>query len=297
MFNIAKRVFLFIAVNLLILVTISIVLNLLGVQPYIQDNGIDYQSLMMFCLVWGMGASFISLLMSRAMAKWFMGVRVLDPENAGSYQWLVNMVTQIAKAAGMNKMPQIGIYDSPDMNAFATGPTKNMSLVAFSTGILSSMSKEEIEGVAAHEISHITNGDMVTMTLIQGVVNAFVMFFARIIAFAVGQSVKDEMRHLVQMITIIVLEICFGLLGMMVVGSFSRKREFRADKGSATLVGRGKMIAALKALESRQRVIPGLEEPASLATLKISGKSGSWMNLMATHPQLSERIKALESFS
>ena len=296
MFEISKRIVLFVVVNVLILVTISLVLNILGIQPYLDANGINYSSLMMFCLVWGMMGSFISLLLSRFMAKMMMGVKVIDPNNNGSYQWLAATVAHIAKSAGLEQVPEVGVYESSDVNAFATGPAKSMSLVAFSTGLLQSMSREEVEGVAAHEISHIKNGDMVTMTLIQGVINAFVMFFARIIAFAVSQSVKEESQVLVRHLITILLEICLSILGMMVVGWFSRQREFRADKGSAGLVGTDKMIAALKSIGANQRRHLLSSEPASLATLKISGRATGLLGLMATHPPLEDRIEALELY-
>ncbi|HAM34902.1 MAG TPA: protease HtpX [Elusimicrobia bacterium] len=287
-----KRIFLFMAVNVLILVTLSFTLNLLGVQPYLTHYGIDYQALMLFCLVWGMGGAFISLALSRIMAKWMMGVAVIDPSQArGGEADLVALVHRLAQAAGLPR-PQVGVYNSPEVNAFATGPTKSRALVAVSTGLLNSMDSVEIEGVLAHEISHIANGDMVTMTLIQGVVNAFVMFLARVLAFAISQNVREENRRMVNFLTVMVLEIALSLLGMVVVAFFSRHREFRADAGSARLSGRDKMIAALKRL---QRVYEPAEENAqALATLKISGRSGGFMALLSTHPPLAARIAALE---
>jgi len=280
------------AVNVLILVTLSFTLNLLGVQPYLTHYGIDYQALMLFCLVWGMGGAFISLALSRIMAKWMMGVAVIDPSQArGGEADLVALVHRLAQAAGLPR-PQVGVYNSPEVNAFATGPTKSRALVAVSTGLLNSMDSVEIEGVLAHEISHIANGDMVTMTLIQGVVNAFVMFLARVLAFAISQNVREENRRMVNFLTVMVLEIALSLLGMVVVAFFSRHREFRADAGSARLSGRDKMIAALKRL---QRVYEPAEENAqALATLKISGRSGGFMALLSTHPPLAARIAALE---
>lgn len=294
----AKRILLFVLTNFLIFLTISIVLNILGVQPYLSANGIDYTQLAAFCLVWGFGGAFISLAMSRMTAKWMMGVKLIDPQRPGEAQWVYNMVEQIAKSAGLPKTPEVGIYDSPESNAFATGPSKNRALVAFSSGILRNMSREEIEGVAAHEVAHIANGDMVTMTLLQGLVNAFVMFFARIIAFAVTQSVKEESRRMVHFLVVFVLEILLGILGMMVVARFSRYREFRADAGSAKYVGRSKMIAALKALQRRMPTAEDAAQAPSLAALKISGpgeKQNIFYMMMSTHPPLPERIKALES--
>lgn len=291
----AKRIFLFVLTNFLIFLTISIVLNLLGVRPYLTASGIDYSALLVFCLVWGFGGAFISLAMSRMMAKWMMGIQVIDPTKPGEMQWVYNMVEQISKAAGLPRTPEVGIYDNPEVNAFATGPTKNKALVAFSTGLLRSMSRDEIEGVAAHEVAHIANGDMVTMTLLQGVVNAFVMFFARAVAFAVSQSVRDEQRHMVHFFVVIVLEILLGLLGMMVVAGFSRRREFRADAGSARFVGKTKMVAALQNLQRRMNTLDYAADIPSLATMKISNKPSKFWGLFSTHPPLEQRIRALEA--
>jgi len=289
-----KRIGLFILTNILVIATISIVLNVLGVQPYLTAQGIDYGSLMIFCLVWGMGGAFISLGLSRIMAKTMMGIQVLKPGAAGQLQWLVDMVDQIAKTAGLPKTPEIGVYDSPELNAFATGPTRSRALVAFSSGLLSTMDREQIAGVAAHEIAHVRNGDMVTMALLQGVINAMVMFLARIIAFAVSQGVKEENRHMVSFLVIIALDILLGILGSLVVFWFSRQREFRADAGAAKYTGRESMVSALKLL-GRTRLLP--EQPASLATLKISGKTSGWGRLFASHPPIEERIAALENKS
>jgi len=288
----AKRILVFMAVNILILLTLSITLNLLGVRPYLTGAGIDYRALMMFCLVWGMGGAFISLGLSRIIAKWMMGVQVIDPARAqGDAAELVAMVHRLSQAAGLPAMPEVGIYESPEVNAFATGPTKSRALVAVSTGILGAMNAKELEGVLAHEVSHVANGDMVTMTLIQGVVNAFVMFLARVIAFFISQSVREENRRWVNFAVVLVLEIVLSLLGMMVVAFFSRTREFRADAGSARLAGRDKMIAALERL---QRTYEPLDTGGrSLATLKISGKSGGFLALLATHPPLAARLDAL----
>src|SRR5690606_37107750 len=176
----AKRIFLFLAVNALVVITISTLMRLFGVEPYLQANGLNLESLAVFCLLWGMGGAFISLGLSRIMAKWMMGVKVIDPNTTDSNaQELVQTVYRLARAAGLSKMPEVGIYQSPEVNAFATGPTKARSLVAVSTGLLQRMRQDEVEGVLAHEVAHIANGDMVTMTLVQGVINAFVMFLAR----------------------------------------------------------------------------------------------------------------------
>lgn len=291
-----KRIFLFVATNLLVMLTISILLSILGVQPYLTRNGIDYYNLMLFCFVWGMGGAFISLAMSRMMAKWMMGVKVLEPGQAGSYDQLIQMVHQLARSAGIAKMPQVGVYDSPEVNAFATGPTKNRALVAFSTGLLNSMSRAELEGVAGHEIAHIKNGDMVTMTLIQGVVNAFVMFLSRVIAFAASQAVKEEQARMVNFAVRILLDIVLGLFGSMVVAWFSRQREFRADAGSAQLAGRNNMIAALQKLGQLYNRRSGFEQNNAIAALKISGQQGGFLAMLATHPSLESRIARLQGF-
>lgn len=298
--NLIKRVSLFVLTNLLIIVTISIVLNLLGVKPYLSANGINFSALALFCLVWGMGGAFISLAISRIIAKWGMGVKVINDPQTQEEKWLVSKVYEISAKAGLNKMPEVGIYHSPDPNAFATGPSKSRSLVAVSTGLLDRMDKNAIEGVLAHEVAHIANGDMVTMTLVQGVMNAFVMFFARIISFAISQNVKEESRPMVNMLTTIVLEIAFSFLAMFVVAYVSRHREFRADAGAANLSGRDKMVAAL---ESLQRFVARPEHSdeenthPAFAALKISGKSSGMLALLSTHPPLEVRIQRLKSGS
>ncbi|MBF0209221.1 MAG: M48 family metalloprotease, partial [Oligoflexia bacterium] len=185
-----KRFLLFFLVNILIVVTISAILNLLGVRPYLTQMGIDYQRLAIFCLVWGMGGSIISLLLSKFMVKMMMGVEIVDPK--GPYADVVQIVYQYARRAGLAKMPEVGIYDSPEINAFATGPSSSHALVAVSTGLLQRMNRQEIEGVIGHEVSHISNGDMITMTIVQGVINAFVMFFARVVAFFVEQALRKD---------------------------------------------------------------------------------------------------------
>lgn len=294
---IAKRILLFLATNILVLITISIVTSLLGVNRYFDAQGLNYNALLAFCLIWGMGGAFISLGLSRVMAKFAMGVKVIDPETRDPMlQDLVHRVHGLAQAAGLSKMPEVGVYQSPELNAFATGPSKNRSLVAVSTGLLQRMNRDEVDGVLGHEIAHVANGDMVTMTLVQGVVNAFVMFFARIIAYAVSQNVRDEARYMVHFLTTIVLEIAFSFLGMFVVAGFSRYREYRADAGGARLAGRHKMIAALKALQMNMNVRLPEDRQASVATLKIFGKGSGLMAFLSTHPPLEERIRRLEEF-
>jgi heat shock protein HtpX len=287
-----KRILLFGAVNVLVIVTLSIVLQVLGIGQYLTASGIDYGALLAFCLVWGFGGALISLALSRVMAKWMLGVQVIDPSTASADErWLVETVHGLAQRAKLPAMPEVGIYESPEVNAFATGPSARRSLVAVSSGIFERMDRDQIAGVLGHEITHISNGDMVTMTLIQGVVNAFVMFLARVIAFAVSQSVREESRYMVQFLVTIVLEIALSILGLLVVAWFSRAREFRADAGGAHLAGRERMVGALQALQRTTQLVDNQQH--ALATLKISG-SGGMMALFATHPPLEERIAALQ---
>lgn len=295
--KIAKRVFLFLLTNFLIIGTLSVVLNLLGVGHYITRAGLDYSSLAIFCLIWGFGGAFISLLMSRFMAKWMMGVQLIDPKTSDPrLRQVLQTVYRFSERAGIRVMPQVGFYESEELNAFATGPTQNRALVAVSTGLLNRMGEAEVEAVLAHEVSHIGNGDMVTMTLIQGVVNAFVMFFARVIAFAVSQTINNkDMRPIVHMVVTIALDLLLGILGMMVVARFSRWREFRADRGGANLAGREKMIGALRALELNLRLPPEEDPAPSMASFRISSKSKGFLGLFSTHPSLEERILRLQS--
>lgn len=291
-----KRIFLFVLTNILVMISVSIILSVLGVGNYLTASGINYSSLMVFCLIWGFVGSGISLLMSKFMAKTMMGVEIVD--DRGQYGDLVRKVHQMARSAGIEKMPEVGVYQSREVNAFATGPSKNNALVAVSSGLLSQMNSEEVEGVLAHEVAHVANGDMVTMALIQGVVNAFVMFFARIAAFALQNAMsgdRDDDRpansgwayHL----SVMVFEIAFSFLGMFVIAYFSRLREFRADKGGAQYAGKHKMVSALKRLQQKIEMVDD-SQPA-LATLKISSKKGL-MNFLSTHPSLEDRIAALE---
>lgn len=288
-----RRMFFFFAVNILVMVTITTVVHFLGIRPYIEANGINLEMLAAFCLVWGFGGAFISLAISRIMAKMMMGVKVIDPRTAdGDERWLVQTVHEMAKAARLSTMPQVGYYDSPEVNAFATGPTKNRSLVAVSSGLMSAMNRDQARGVIGHEVAHIANGDMVTMTLIQGIVNAFVMFFARLIAWGLSQNAEERNRPMIQFVTTIVLEILLSFLGMMVVSYYSRQREFRADAGGARYAGKGNMIAALQGLQRIHQ--PEVEESPAIASLKISGRRpGGLMALLSTHPPLEDRIERL----
>lgn len=295
-----KRIFLFLVVNILIVTTITIILNLLNVKPFLQAHGLDYTSLLIFCLIWGFGGAFISLGLSRMMAKWMLGVRVIDPTTSDAEKkQLVETVHQLARAAGLRVMPEVGIYESPEVNAFATGPTRNRSLVAVSSGLLRRMSQDELEGVIAHEISHVANGDMVTMTLIQGVVNSFVMFLARVLAYVFSGMGKQEKSstssYLMFNVLVFVFQIVFMILGSLVVAAYSRFREFRADKGGASLAGREKMISALQSLQKLQEIRDQRVEKPAFQSMKISHQERHGLiALFATHPSLELRIKRLQ---
>lgn len=288
----SKRVVLLIATNFAIVLVLSIVLFLFGGFGYIGPDGtLDYGALLFFSFVFGMGGAFLSLLISRWMAKKAMGVQLVDGQTGDqTLDWLYRTVARLAQQAQL-PMPEVGTYESGEVNAFATGPSKRKSLVAVSTGLLGAMRQDEIEGVLAHEIAHISNGDMVTMTLIQGVVNTFVIFLARVVAAVVRQTVDERYAYILSFVVMILLEIGLGILGMMIVAWYSRAREFRADAGGASLAGRGNMIAALRRLQDTKDLVDK-SQPA-LATLKISGgKMSLWMS---THPPLEARIRALET--
>ena len=300
--QIGKRILLFLVVNTLVVLTISLVLSLFGVNSRLGPG--RFGSLMVFCLIWGMGGAFISLAISRLAAKWFMGVRVVDPNTSDpNLRELVQMIHRLAQRAGLPEMPEVGIYDSPEVNAFATGPSRSRSLVAVSAGLLNSMRVSEVEGVLGHEIAHIANGDMVTMTLIQGVINAFVMFLARVLAFVVSQAMRsrDDDRggsYFLQFVLIQLFQFIFSLLGFIVVCWFSRQREFRADAGGARYAGRERMIGALQALRRvHEGPAPAVAQADSFQTLKISGHPGGIWSLFSTHPPLEERIARLENAS
>jgi heat shock protein HtpX len=288
-----KRIALFMLTNILVVATVTIITSVLGLNSYLTASGLNYSALMGFCLVWGFVGSGISLLMSKWMAKRMMGVEIVD--DRGQYGELVRRVHLLAKQAGLTKMPEVGVYQSPEVNAFATGPSKNNSLVAVSSGLLQQMSSDEVEGVLAHEVAHIANGDMVTMALVQGVVNAFVMFFARVASFALAQAMqgdRDDDRPVVpNFLVTMVFEMVFGFLGMFVVTWFSRLREFRADAGAAKVAGKQKMIAALRRLQQKTDMVA--DDQAAFQTLKISSKKGI-MSYLSTHPSLEDRIAALE---
>lgn len=289
-----KRIGLFLLVNFLIISTVGVVTSVLGIGRGTYGNTINYGDLLVYCTIWGFAGSFISLALSRWMAKRLMGVRVIDPSAAvGEERQLIEKVQRLAQHAQL-PMPEVGIYESPEINAFATGPSKKRSLVAVSRGLLQRMSDAEVEGVLAHEIAHVANGDMVTLTLVQGVVNSFVLFFARIVGFFAGQAVEEKNRAMVEMLVSIVAQIVFGILGSMVVAWFSRAREFRADAGGARLAGREKMIAALDRLRNSTGLIDP-DTPDAVAAFKISSQPSKFLALFSTHPPLEERISALRS--
>ena len=291
-----KRILLFLATNLAIVVVLSITLRLLGFERILDEQGagLNINSLLLFAAVFGFGGSFMSLAMSKWTAKRFTGAQVIEmPRNAQEH-WLVTTVQRQAIMAGID-MPEVAIYDAPEINAFATGMSKNNALVAVSTGLLNAMSQDEAEAVLAHEVSHVANGDMVTLALIQGVVNTFVIFLSRVIGHTVDRVIfKTEEGHGPAFwITNIVAEIVLGVLASIIVMWFSRQREFRADAGGASLAGRNKMIAALRRLQlnSQQAHLPD-----QLAAFGISGGMGSGLkSLFMSHPPLEERIAALET--
>jgi len=295
---IAKRIFLFLALNFLVVLMITFVLNLLNIKPFLTSYGIDMQSLLIFCLVWGMGGAFISLALSRVMAKWMLGVQVVDPKTQDpELGHLLDTVRKLARRSNV-PMPEVGIYRSNEVNAFATGPTQSRSLVAVSTGLLQRMKENEIEGVLAHEVSHIANGDMVTMTLLQGVVNAFVMFLARVLAYAISGFGRNRESgggsFAGYMLFVYLFEIVFMILGSLVIAAYSRFREFRADAGGAALAGRESMVSALQSLRALQEIKDPRTENPAMAAFKIShsGKKGL-IRFFSTHPPLEERIERL----
>ncbi len=307
-----KRAGLFILTNILVVVTLGIVINLIShfLGFNLQAGGLI--GLMFLCLFWGFGGAFISLLMSRWIAKTFHGVKIINPQSMNhTERHLLDMVYQIARRAGMTTMPEVGYYESSDVNAFATGPSESRSLVAVSTGLMNSMNEAEVEGVLAHEIAHIVNGDMVTMTLIQGVVNAFAMFFAQIITIIVMNALRrndDDRRgfgdYFLRSAIYNIASVFLTLLGSILVNYFSRQREFRADAGGAHYSSREKMTAALQKLQRMHELPTGrMQEQEerngkdTLAALKIASEPKGFGRLFMTHPPLAERIAALQNRS
>ena len=288
-----KRILLFLGTNMAIVLVLSVTMRLLGVEPYLNANGLNLGSLLIFAAVMGFGGSFISLAISKWSAKKSMGVRVIEAPATSTEFWLVETIRKYSTEAGI-KMPEVGIYESPDVNAFATGMSKNSSLIAVSTGLLQQMTRQEAEAVLGHEVAHAANGDMVTLALIQGVVNTFVMFLSRVIGQLVDRIVFKTERGQgpAFFVTMIVAELVLGVLASIIVMWFSRQREFRADRGGASLAGRQNMIAALERLDS----LHPQPLPAKMAAFGIAGGGGGGLKrLFMTHPPLTERIAALRA--
>ncbi len=291
-----KRIFLFLVTNIAVLVVLSIVLRLLGVERILDQQGVglDMSSLLIFAAVIGMGGAFISLAISKWTAKRLTGARVIEQPSNPTEVWLLDTVRRQAQKAGIG-MPEVAIFDTPEVNAFATGMMRNKALVAVSTGLLRSMSQDEAEAVLGHEISHVANGDMVTLALIQGVVNTFVIVLSRVVGHVVDRVVfKTQRGHGPAFwVTTIIAQVVLGILASAIVMWFSRRREFRADHGGATLAGRHKMIAALQRLKAAHEPA---QLPDQLAAFGISGGIGRGMKrLFMSHPPLEERIAALQS--
>ena len=283
-----KRVLLFLATNLAVMVVLSIVVSVLGLDRWLTAEGIDYTSLLFMSAIFGFGGSIISLLMSKSIAKWSTGARVIDGSEGSTEYWLVQSVKKFADGAGIG-MPEVAVYEGP-ANAFATGANRNSSLVAVSTGLMQSMDRREVEAVLGHEVAHIANGDMVTLTLIQGVLNTFVFFLSRVVGMLVDKVVFRTERGVGPgfYITVIVAQILFGILASLIVAWFSRYREFRADAGSARLLGSPQpMVAALRRLG-------GLESGGLPDQVKAFGIGGPIGSLFATHPPIEARIAALQ---
>ena len=286
-----KRILLFLATNFAVVLLLSVVASVLGVDRFLTQNGLNLETLLWFSLLMGFGGSFISLLISKQIALWSIGAHIIESPEGAHERWLVDTVRRLADKAGIG-MPDVATY-AGEPNAFATGAFKNSALVAVSTGLLESMNREEIEAVLGHEITHVANGDMVTLTLIQGVLNTFVYFLSRVIGFIVDRTVFRTERGIGMgyYITVMVSQIVFGILASIIVMYFSRRREFRADAGSAQLLGTPQpMVHALQRLGGMQ---PGAL-PQSIATSGVNGAPG-WMALFSSHPPVEERIRALQA--
>jgi len=287
-----KRIFLFGLVNILVIALLTFITSFFGLDTaYLKPHGLDIQALVIFSLIWGMAGSLISLFMSKQIAKWTFKLKPIKTPQNSTENFVYETVRKLASQNSI-KMPEVAIYQSKEVNAFATGATKNNSLVAISAGLLDAMTEDEAEGVIAHEMAHIVNGDMVTMTLLQGVMNAFVIALSRIIAHII--SARDErLGGFAYIIVVIVLQIALGMLASVVVSAFSRRREFAADMGSAQMSGKRKMIAALQRLQQlKNRIDPSQK---SFATLKISDRPSTFMKLFSTHPPLQRRIESLQN--
>ena len=288
-----KRIFLFLATNIAILLVLSVAMRVLGIEPYLTANGMNLGSLLAFAAVMGFGGSLISLAISKWMAKKSMGVRVIETPSNSTEFWLIETVKKFAADAGIG-MPEVGIFDTPEANAFATGMSKNNALVAVSSGLLQAMTREEAEAVIGHEIAHVANGDMVTLALIQGMVNTFVMFLSRVIGHTVDKLVFKTERDTgpAFFITTMIAQLVLGVLASIIVMWFSRQREFRADRGGASLAGKQNMIGALERLGS----LHSAPLPEKMAAFGIAGGGASGLkHLFMTHPPLEERIAALRA--
>ena len=288
-----KRVILFILTNLAVMLVLSIVVNVLGLNRFLSSAGLNLGTLLVFAAVMGFGGAFISLLMSKPMAKWSTGAQIINDSPDPGHQWIVRTVARFAQKAGIN-MPEVAIYEG-EPNAFATGAFKNSALVAVSTGLLQSMSRDEVEAVIGHEVAHVANGDMVTLTLIQGVMNTFVVFISRVVGYVVDRMIlqnKDDAPGVGYFVTTIVMDILLGVLAAMVVAWFSRQREYRADTGAAQYMGqRQSMINALARLGNLD---PG-ELPKTVQNMGISSRPSGIMALFSSHPPIEERIRALQA--
>ncbi len=290
-----KRIILFVLTNLAVMVTLGIVAHVLGLNRFITAQGLNLNTLLMFSLLIGFGGAFFSLAISKMVAKWSMGLKLINGTENEQSAWIYNVVQRQANTMNI-KMPEVAIYDSPEMNAFATGPSKNNSLVAVSTGLLNNMRRDEVEAVLGHEVAHIANGDMVTMTLLQGVLNTFVVFISRVIGYAADQFFKSEDDEstspgIAYYVTSIVLDILFGILASIIVATYSRRREYIADQGGAQLTTKQAMINALARLGSQNPE----QMPATVKSMGISGKTTGLLSLFATHPPIEDRIKRLQS--
>ncbi len=295
-----KRVLLFVGTNLAVILVISVVTSLLGVNRYFTRQGLDYEKLLIFSAIVGFTGSFISLMLSKWMAKMAYGIQPIGQPRSEAEAWIKQTVAAQAKAAGI-RMPEVGVYDSPEINAFATGPSRNNALVAVSSGMIRGMNLRQIEGVLAHEVAHVANGDMVTMSLLQGVLNTFVVFFSRIIGFAVdsflrrGDDRESSGPGIGYFVGYIVCEILLGILASLIVFAYSRRREFAADAMAAKLAGKDAMISALQRLKQVTEGGGFIDDRSpALSAFKISGKPGGIARLFSTHPPLADRIAALE---
>jgi heat shock protein HtpX len=288
-----KRIVLFLATNIAILLVLSTVVNLLGLDRYLTQEGFSVGGLLVFAAVIGFGGAFISLAISKWMAKRSMGVHVITQPGNATEQWLLTTVQTHARAAGIG-MPEVGIFDSPEPNAFATGANRNNALVAVSTGLLRRMTQQEAEAVIGHEVTHVANGDMVTLTLIQGVVNTFVIFLSRVIGEIVDRALfrSEDGRGPTYFIAVIISQFVLGILASIIVLWFSRQREFRADHGGAKLAGKGNMIGALQALRAAHQPLPAQFAAFGIAS---GGRAAGLKRLFMSHPPLEERIAALQA--